>query len=1149
MRNIREVEQPIIFKGIHGNGKSISIAGEFYSIADVYIDKEMEMNIIAFSDCIENGSIMYYNDEDIFVWTTSDSDSLVFRNKAKLYVWDNGDHAYINSSTVEENKRLFTKKEQMAARDAREFLRRLGYPAPYRVAEMIRKGYVLPISTRDLINAEAIYGKPIAMLKGKTVAKRIKLDKDNPIPKSILSPLVLIQCDIMFVCGLAFLLSVSIPLHLTVATKLREASRAKSAITEALRSHTRVYTKNNFRITKIVSDKEGGIAASEEEVPGISFEPRSTHAHVCENKVKYVKGNARSLIYSLKYKLPKHLLQFAVLYAVYVANLMPSEGGLRGIIPREALLGQKVNFKYALPIGFGDYAQVKYKTDVSDNTMKERTFGGIALLPTGNVEGAVKFLNLSTGAIVTSVQFEVLPIPDEIISFMNYLGERYPYDKKDLDIAEDETIYEDGINKDLQDTWNSIISQERSLFSESPTAVDPIREVTIDEQPLMSEFREEDMQVEEEIVVDETEREREQVPDESEVEQDLSSQGQHQLEVESSIPTSASDRLEEALPSRYNLRDRSKIKKVYQTMDLSKAINSVEAHPAPIDLVKKVFYNQVINETLVLSNMSIKEALSKMPVEAENSISAEISQLLQKRVFHPVDTNGWSREALKSVIPSMMFLKEKYLPNKVFEKLKSRLVAGGHRQNMSLYDTKDISSPTASMFALFALATLWAKERRKVVAFDITGAYLNASMSEGNKIYMRIDKDVARVLCKLDASYSKFLTVNGSVVVQLDKALYGLVEAAKLWYDNISEALISIGFERNPTEKCVFNKVDSKGVQCTVVLYVDDSKVASESEELIDEVRILFKSKYKEVGERGGKIIPFLGMIFDYSVDGEVSISMPKYVEDYLKKYQSVGRGKTPASESLFSVSEDSPKVSHETRESFHSEVATILFLSYRIRGDIMFAISFLSTRVRDPTIEDLKKLERLRDYIAETKDAKLRLRTEDGKIRVYIDSSYGIHPDMRSHSGLTISMGEGSIISKSRKQKINTKSSSEAELIAVSDLAGWCTHCEEFLMFQGYKDSKVILFQDNESSIKLLLNGKESSGDGTKHIKNREYWLKDYIDRERVSVQYLPTREMRADILTKPLQGSLFQYQRELILGEKVTPKSTRESVVDNEI
>jgi hypothetical protein len=58
-------------------------------------------------------------------------------------------------------------------------------------------------------------------------------------------------------------------------------------------------------------------------------------------------------------------------------------------------------------------------------------------------------------------------------------------------------------------------------------------------------------------------------------------------------------------------------------------------------------------------------------------------------------------------------------------------------------------------------------------------------------------------------------------------------------------------------------------------------------------------------------------------------------------------------------------------------------------------------------------------------------------------------------------------------------------------------------------------LYQDNQSTIKLLTNGRESSGDGTRHIRLRDYWVKDYVDRGELCIEYLPTADMRADILT----------------------------------
>ena len=118
-----------------------------------------------------------------------------------------------------------------------------------------------------------------------------------------------------------------------------------------------------------------------------------------------------------------------------------------------------------------------------------------------------------------------------------------------------------------------------------------------------------------------------------------------------------------------------------------------------------------------------------------------------------------------------------------------------------------------------------------------------------------------------------------------------------------------------------------------------------------------------------------------------------------------------------------------------------------------------------------------------------------------------------------------------SSKQTIVAKSSTEAEMIAVSDHAGELIAQNEFHIHQCGSNRPVILFQDNQSTIRLLINGKSSS-DRTKHIKIRYFWLKDRVDVKDILVEYMPTEEMIADILTKPLQGDLFIRLRKALMN-----------------
>ena len=139
------------------------------------------------------------------------------------------------------------------------------------------------------------------------------------------------------------------------------------------------------------------------------------------------------------------------------------------------------------------------------------------------------------------------------------------------------------------------------------------------------------------------------------------------------------------------------------------------------------------------------------------------------------------------------------------------------------------------------------------------------------------------------------------------------------------------------------------------------------------------------------------------------------------------------------------------------------------------------------------------------------------------IDASYAVHPDMKSHTGMTMTMGKGAITSLSRKQKLNTRSSTEAELVAVDDCMAQVLWTNHFLEAQGYQTKATIILQDNKSAIKLEKNGHKSVGQHSRHIKIRYFFVTDQIQKGNVQVEYCPTDEIEGDFMTKPLQGHKF--------------------------
>jgi histone deacetylase 1/2 len=399
---------------------------------------------------------------------------------------------------------------------------------------------------------------------------------------------------------------------------------------------------------------------------------------------------------------------------------------------------------------------------------------------------------------------------------------------------------------------------------------------------------------------------------------------------------------------------------------------------------------------------------------------------------------------------------------------------------------------------------------------------------------MHISKEDAEIMIMMDAKYKQFLREDGSMVVKLSKALYGCIESAKLWYAEISKTFRSIGYTCNPKDICVFNKIVD-GVQCTITLHVDDLMVTSVIESLIDEVMNALRKHYErdgaELDVKVGKIHNYLGMTFDFSIDGQVLITMNKYVSEVLKFTEIKGTVNTPATTDLYTII-DSEKLEPAKSEYFHSVVAKLLYLSKRVRPDLLTSVGYLAKRVNDSTKMDMVKLERVLRYLNSTSELGLTLRPSDHlSIFSHIDASYAVHHDMKSQTGVTITLGEGVTYAKSTTQQLNSKSSTEAELIALTDASGHVIWVRDYLIGQGYPIGPATIYQDNMSTMALVKKGYSTSSN-TRHINIRYFFIKDRVDSEELKIEYLPTEDMIADFFTKPLQGDAFKKLRDKILG-----------------
>ena len=178
----------------------------------------------------------------------------------------------------------------------------------------------------------------------------------------------------------------------------------------------------------------------------------------------------------------------------------------------------------------------------------------------------------------------------------------------------------------------------------------------------------------------------------------------------------------------------------------------------------------------------------------------------------------------------------------------------------------------------------------------------------------------------------------------------------------------------------------------------------------------------------------------------------------------------------------------------------------------------------------------RLMRYLNGTKDLTLKLDANSNMrvIKWYVDASFAVHSDFKSHTGavMMFDRSKGAVQSISRKQKLNTRSSTEAELVGVDDVAVMILWTKLFMEAQGYDVDKNIIYQDNKSAILLEENGKKSSGKRTRALNIRYFFMTDQVEKGNARIEYCPTDEMIADYMTKPLQGQKFRKFRESIMG-----------------
>jgi len=387
----------------------------------------------------------------------------------------------------------------------------------------------------------------------------------------------------------------------------------------------------------------------------------------------------------------------------------------------------------------------------------------------------------------------------------------------------------------------------------------------------------------------------------------------------------------------------------------------------------------------------------------------EFTQIHDMDTYTPMDASKLTREQKTKALSSLLFLTEKR-----DWRIKARQCAVGSKQRtFEGYNKADGSSPIISTDGLLISAAIDGHENRSVLCLDIPGAFLNADNDEF--VLMCLRGEMAEMMVKVDPSiYRKYVVTGRNGVphlyVKLNKALYGLLKAALLFYKKLVGELKSMGFVLNKYDPCVANRIVN-GSQQTVCWHVDDLKVSHVDPEVNESfAKDIMKIYGNKVTINRGDIHDYLGIDFDFSHANETKISMIKYLHKIIETFpEEIGKPvDAPHQDWLFKIRDDpSIQLPEEQAQQFHHTVAQLLFVAMRARPDIQTSVSFLTKRVQKPDEDDWNKLKRVLRYLKGTKHMKLSLRVDNlNTICWWVDAAYGVHMDLKGHTGMMMTLG-----------------------------------------------------------------------------------------------------------------------------------------------
>lgn len=506
---------------------------------------------------------------------------------------------------------------------------------------------------------------------------------------------------------------------------------------------------------------------------------------------------------------------------------------------------------------------------------------------------------------------------------------------------------------------------------------------------------------------------------------------------------------------------------------------------------------------------NIKEALSSSAgSQWELAAKAEFESLMENETWELVKLPPGRKP-----IGCKWVFKLKMNPDGTVDRYKARLVAKGYSQVEGV-DYSETFAPVAKFPSIRAILALAASEDMEIHQMDVKTAFLNGTLDE--EIYM-------------DQPEGFRVPGKEGLVCKLKKSLYGLKQAPRAWNVAIHAYLRCLGMQQSNVDHCVYIKKWNNHT-LWMVIYVDDLILASDSMQLLEEVKRALKSGFKMTDL--GELKHFLGIqVAREREKRKIWLSQQHYITQILRKYgmQDCKSVKTPLDTSQKLQKTMQPKNEEEKQQMsaipYRQAVGSLIYAMQGTRPDIAAAIGSVSQYMENPGMQHWTAVKRILRYLQGTRDLALWIGGE--KPLGYSDADWaGCLDTRRSTTGALWLIG-GAVSWQSKKQATTALSSTEAEYMALTAAAKDGIWLRALLQSLGRPvESPLVILEDNQGAIALAKN--PVSHARSKHIDVRYHFIREALERGEIKLEYCSTADMAADVLTKALSAQKVMEFRE---------------------